>query len=117
MARFLFVYRRDKDAADKITPEGWQLRQQKWMEWVRLGIQKGWLLEPGDALTQQGSVIRAPRLVTDGPFIESKEIVGGFSIVQAETLDDAVELAAGCPVLLFGASVEVRCLAGFTLKK
>jgi hypothetical protein len=117
MARFLFVYRRDKDAFEKITPEGWQLRQQKWMEWVRAGLAKGWLLEPGDALTPQGRVIRAPTLVTDGPFIESKEIVGGFSIVQAETFDDAVELATGCPVLLFGASVEVRCLAGFTLEK
>jgi hypothetical protein len=116
MAKFLFVYRRDKDTADK-TPERMQLARQKWHEWISEGMQKGWLLEPGDALTQEGRVIRAPKVVTDGPFVESKEIVGGFSIVEAETMDDAVKLAASCPVLLFGASVEVRCFAGFTMKK
>jgi hypothetical protein len=56
-------------------------------------------------------------VVTDGPFVESKEIVGGFSIVQAETIEAAAELAKGCPALLVGGSVEVRCLAGITLKK
>jgi hypothetical protein len=116
MAKFLFVYRRGKNAADNITPEGMQLRMQKWREWISQGVQKGWLLDPGDGLTQEGRVIRAPKVVTDGPFVESKEIVGGYSVVQAETIDDAVELATSCPVLLFGASVEVRCLAGFTIK-
>jgi hypothetical protein len=114
MARFLLVYRRQNNALDNVSPEGMQLRHQKWHEWIRQGLQKGWLLEPGDALTQEGRVIRAPKVVTDGPFIESKEFVGGFSIVEAETFEDAVELAASCPVLQFGASVEVRCFAGFT---
>jgi hypothetical protein len=117
MAKFLFVYRRGKNAADNVTPEGMQLRMQKWQEWISEGAEKGWLLEPGDALTQEGRVIKAPKVVTDGPFVESKEIVGGYSIAQAETIDDAVELAASCPVLLFGASVEVRQLAGFSVKK
>jgi hypothetical protein len=116
MAKFLFVYRRGKDAADNLTPADMQLRQQKWQEWISAGVRKGWLLEPGDALKQEGRVIKAPRVVTDGPFVESKEIVGGYSIVQAETIDEATELAKTCPVLLFGASVEVRGLAGFTQK-
>jgi hypothetical protein len=119
MDKFLFVYRKDRDAIDQyaqLTPEDRQLRQQKWMEWVREGLRKGWLLEPGDALKQEGRVVSPKKVVLDGPFIESKEIVGGFSIVQAETFEAAVELAKSCPPLLFGASVEVRCLAGFTLK-
>jgi hypothetical protein len=49
--------------------------------------------------------------------VEAKEIVGGFSIIQAETLDAAAELARGCPALLTGGSVEVRPLAGFSTKK
>jgi hypothetical protein len=115
MAKFLFVYRRGIDASDK-TPEAMQLASQKWQEWIRAGVQKGWLLEPGDALKQEGRVIKAPKVVTDGPFVESKEIVGGYSIVQAETIEAATDLAKSCPVLLFGASVEVRGLAGFTQK-
>ena len=53
-------------------------------------------------------------LTTDGPFVESKECIGGFSIVQADTIDAAAELAKGCPHLLTGGKVEVRVLAGLT---
>jgi hypothetical protein len=75
------------------------------------------MLDPGDALKREGCVVNAKKGVTDGPFIESKEIVGGFSIVEADTLKDAAELAKGCPGLLTGGTVEVRPLAGYTAKK
>ena len=52
------------------------------------------------------------KVVTDGPFVESKEIVGGYSIVQADTIDAAAEIAKGCPGLLGGGKVEVRVFAG-----
>lgn len=116
MEQFLFIYRRARDAHVNLTPADMQLRQQKWQEWISMGMQQGWLVAPGDALKQEGRVIRAKQMVTDGPFIESKELVGGYSIVQADSLDAAVEHAKSCPVLLFGASVEARCLAGFTRK-
>ena len=44
----------------------------------------------------------------DGPFAESKEAVAGFFIIQADSFDDAVEIAKGCPGLDFGQTVEVR---------
>jgi hypothetical protein len=116
MAKFLFVYRRGSSAADKMTPEEMQQHMQKWQAWMSEGLQKGWLLDRGDALTQEGRVVKAQRVVTDGPFVESKEIVGGFSIVQADTLDAAAALAKGCPALLIGGSVEVRPLAGYAEK-
>ena len=74
------------------------------------------MVDPGDGLTEEGRVVD-PKVVTDGPFVESKEIVGGFSIVQAGTIDAAAALAKGCPALLTGGSVEVRTLAGFAAKK
>ena len=70
------------------------------------------MVNPGDALTQEGRVVNAKKVVTDGPFVESKEIVGGYSIVKADTIDAAAELAKGCPALLAGGKVEVRPLAG-----
>jgi len=46
--------------------------------------------------------------VADGPFLETKDAVGGYLIVAAETLDAAMALAAGCPLVQAGAGVEVR---------
>jgi hypothetical protein len=115
MAKFLFVYRRSSDVA--ITPEAMQERLKLWDSWIGEGLRKGWLLDSGDGLTQEGRVVNARNVVTDGPFVESKEIVGGYSIVQAETIDAAAKLTEGCPVLRFGGSVEVRGLAGYTASK
>jgi hypothetical protein len=115
MAKFLFVYRSASAAVAKMTPEEMQQHLQRWEKWIGEGLQKGWMLDPGDGLTQEGRVVNA-KVVTDGPFVESKEIVGGFSIVQADTIDAAGQLAKGCPALRVGGSVEVRRLAGYTAK-
>jgi hypothetical protein len=116
MAKFLFVYRSGKDNRATMSPEEMQQILQKWNTWITEGLRKGWMLDPGDALKREGRVVNAKKVVTDGPFVEAKEIVGGFSIVQAATLDAAAELAHGCPGLLRGGTVEVRPLEGFTLK-
>ncbi len=107
MGKFLFVYRRAKNI-DEMAPEEMQQMMQKWQAWLGEGLQKGWLLEKGNPLTQEGRVVNAKKVVLDGPFVESKEIVGGFSIVQADTLDAAAVLAKDCPILLTGGSVEIR---------
>jgi hypothetical protein len=112
MAKFLFVYRGDGVAESKMTPDEMQQMMQKWGAWIGEAMAKGWMIEPGDALTMEGRVVKASKVVTDGPFVESKEIVGGYSIVQADTIDAAAELAKGCPGLLTGGNVEVRPLAG-----
>jgi hypothetical protein len=117
MAKFLFVYRRGSDAADKMTPEQLQQSMKKWETWINEGFKKGWMVDPGDGLTQEGRVVNSKKLVMDGPFVEAKEIVGGFSIVQADTINAAAEIAKGCPGLQFGGTVEVRVLAGYTAKK
>jgi hypothetical protein len=115
MVRFLFVYRGDGEAHARLSPEEMQQHLQKWEKWIGEGIRKGWMVDPGDALTPEGRVVTA-KVVTDGPFVESKEIVGGFSIVQADSVDAAAQLARGCPGLALGGRVEVRRLAGYTLK-
>jgi hypothetical protein len=117
MANFLFVYRSRPDAFAKLTPEEMQQHMLKWRVWLTEGLEQGWLLEAGDALKKEGRVVNGKQLVTDGPFVESKEIVGGFSIVKADTLDAAADRAKGCPGLLTGGTVEVRPLEGFTLEK
>ena len=101
MANFLFVYRGSGEAEAKMTPDEMQQMMQKWGAWIGEAMAKGWMVNPGDALTMEGRVVDAAKVVTDGPFVESKEIVGGYSIVQADTIDAAAELAKGCPGLLY----------------
>jgi hypothetical protein len=115
MAKFLFVYRGGADAYSKMTPEQGQQHMKKWEKWIGEAMQKGWMVNPGDALTGEGRVVRA-EVVTDGPFAEAKEIVGGFSIVEADTIDAAAQLAKGCPALQVGGTVEVRRLAEIAAK-
>jgi hypothetical protein len=117
MAKFLFVYRSARDSRDTMSPEEMQQVLQKWNTWIAEGFRKGWMIDAGDALKKEGRVVNARQVVTDGPFVEAKEIVGGFSIVQADSLDTAAELARGCPVFSRGGSVEVRPLEGFSVQK
>lgn len=116
MAEYLFVYRGGDEAFAKFTPAEMQEMMNKWTNWIGEGMQKGWMLNPGDALTPEGKVVNSKKVVTDGPFVESKEVVGGYSVVQADTLAAAAELAKGCPALLTGGLVEVRPLAGLAAK-
>lgn len=77
-----------------------------WKEKFRANI-----LDLGDSLKPGGKVLSASG-VTDGPFVELKEIVGGFMIVAAESYEGALEIARECPgILRPGSSVEIRELA------
>jgi hypothetical protein len=116
MANFLFVYRGGDDDYAKMTPDEIQGLMKKWTDWIGEGFAKGWMVDAGDALTPEGKVVQPNKVVTDGPFVESKEIVGGYSVVSAATIDAAAELAKGCPVLITGGKVEVRTLAGLAAK-
>jgi hypothetical protein len=50
-------------------------------------------------------------MITDGPYLEAKDIVAGFMIIQAPDLDHAAELAKGCPMLAGDGAVEIRPVA------
>ena len=119
MAKFLFVYRNSSESYGSMSPDEMQQMLQKWNTWISEGLRQGWMLDAGDGLKREGRVVNARKVVTDGPFVETKEVVGGFSIVQADTLDAAAELAKGCPIFQRGGSVsvEVRPLQGYTMGK
>ena len=82
--------------------------KKQWMDWIGGIAAQNKLTAVGNPLTSTGKVVKADNLVTNGPYSEIKEVIGGYSIVKAESLDDAAELANGCPVLAIGGSVEVR---------
>lgn len=118
MAKFLFIYRSKTDTnVEEFSPEMMQQVMQEWNEWIGKGFQAGWLLDAGDALKAEGKVVNSARRITDGPFAEAKEIVGGYSIVQAKDVQAACDLAKTCPALSGDGSVEIRELAGLAPPK
>ncbi len=77
------------------------------MGWVD-DLKKKGIYAAGEALLPSGKTLHKDSLVTDGPYAESKEIVGGFFIVKAEDLDTAIKIAGDCPDFAYGGTVEVR---------
>jgi len=69
--------------------------------------------KPGDALQRQGATVSGKngRAVSDGPFAESKEVIGGFLLLNVETLEEAIAIAQSSPSLAYGTSIEVRPVA------
>ncbi|HEY9262232.1 YciI family protein [Chitinophaga sp.] len=108
MKDFLFVYRSDASVLSQRSPEEMQANTQKWMDWIGNIAAQNKLTARGDRLHPSGKVLRANKVVTDGPYTELKESLGGYSIVKAASLEDATELAKDCPIFLTGGSLEVR---------
>ena len=111
MAKFLFIYRNPAEQDEQQpSPEQMQELMAQWGQWF--GIVGEGLVDGGDGLMPTGRIVTGDA-VTDGPFIEAKELVGGYSILQADTYDAAVEYAKTCPIIAGGGTVEVRELAGY----
>lgn len=91
-----------------LSPEEIQGRMGKWWEWQGKMESDG-ILKGGNALKPTGKrVSGVNRTVSDGPFAESKEIVGGYYIIQAENTDEVIKVAEGFPDYDLGATVEIR---------
>jgi len=86
-----------------------QQTMDKVMAWFE-GLNECGRIKGAQPLGGQGRVISGTdgRFVVDGPFTETKEAVGGYLVLQADSLDEAVEMARSMPTLRYGISVEVR---------
>ena len=109
MAKFMLLIRGGDDETRDYTPEQYQHVIQRYIDWSaklrREGRNHG-----GDELKSGGKVVRmrGGQAVVDGPYAETKESIGGYFIIEAADLDEAAEIAKGCPVLLHDGAVEVR---------
>ncbi len=111
MKDYLFLFRGGDAPNLQKTPEKWKAHMEEWGKWMaEMGKQGKFVsAQPLDRAGVQ--VVGTKKAVTDGPFMEGKEIVGGYLIGKAESYADAVELAKGCPILQFeNGNVEVRAI-------
>lgn len=108
MKDFLFVYRNDYKNQPVGSPEELQAVTKRWMDWIGGIAAQNKLASPGNRLGSEGKVVRPNNVVTDGPYTEIKELIGGYSVITVATYEEAVEIAKGCPIFEFGGNVEVR---------
>lgn len=108
MKEFLLIFRTDYSKIPEVSPEESQAVTKKWMDWIGGIAAQNKLLERGRRLTVDGKVLRANNVVTDGPYSEIKESIGGFTLIKADSYEEAVELAKGCPILTLDGNVEIR---------
>jgi hypothetical protein len=92
-----------------LSPEQIQKLTEKYMNYIQGLRDKGHFIA-GEPLEETGKVLSGERgrKVTDGPFTESKEAVGGYFLIRAKDLSEAVELSRDCPIFANGGEIEVR---------
>jgi hypothetical protein len=92
-----------------LSPEEIQKNLARFTAWFEQLNNQG-RFKGGHPLSNEGKIVAGSNPATDGPFAESKEAIAGFFIIQANHLEEAVEIAKGCPGLDYGQTVEVRPL-------
>jgi len=106
MSEYVFLYRGGDNGR---SPEQAQQMMQKWVTWLTDLGQKGHVKDQGQPLERTGKLVKGSRkTVTDGPFAEAKDVIGGYTLIEARDLDQAVELSKGCPIFEVDGAVEVR---------
>lgn len=92
----------------EFSPEEMQGHMQKWLAWVDRLKSKN-IYVSGEPLLPDGKTVTGKKaVVTDGPFAESKEIIGGFFLIKAASIEEATEIAKDSPDLPLDGTVEVR---------
>lgn len=96
----------NKETYASFSPEDMQKEIEIHTQWIE---ELGEHYESGDPLEAPAKTVKGKnKVVTDGPYIESKELVSGYYLIKADSLEEATELAKGCPVLRLGGVAEVR---------
>lgn len=109
MKEFILIFRREDPSGltEQPSPDQMQAMTKQWQDWIGSIAAQNKLAATGNRLDTDGRVIRANK-VTNGPYAELKEAIGGFIVVKTNDIDEAAEISKGCPILKVGGSVEVR---------
>ena len=94
-----------------LSPEQMQQVMDRWMAWFN-GLKDEGTCTAGNPLEREGKIVSGKNhVVSDGPFAESKETIGGYFLLTVATMEEAVAIAKQCPGLPHGIRVEVRPVA------
>jgi len=109
MEKFMLIFHGGSDIAPEMrSPEAMQKHMQKWFAWVEKLKKEGRYLS-GEPLEPNGKFVSGPKkVVTDGPFAESKELVGGYFIVQAKDIQEVIRLCDDYPDFALNGKIQIR---------
>ncbi|MEL6695479.1 MAG: YciI family protein [Bacteroidota bacterium] len=107
MNEFMMIFRHVPDAAYEPSPKELEAEMKKWQDWIG-GIAAQGKFVSTNQLTYEGKTVAPDGMITDGPYAEVKEVVGGYVFVKAASLEEAIDMTAGCPMFDHGGTVEVR---------
>ncbi len=111
MSQYMLLLYDDRSGWTKLSPEEMQKALEKYIAWT----QKPFMVRTARLAEDVGRVIRSsggkPR-VTDGPYSETKEVLGGYYLIEAANYDEAVQRTLDHPHLEYGGTIEVRQLYG-----
>jgi|SRR5450432_659623 hypothetical protein len=111
MNEFLLIFRREyKTAVAQPSPEELQNMMKAWQNWMGSIAARNKLANSGNRLSEEGKVVKPGSVVTNGPYVEMKEAIGGYIIIRADSMEEAAEISKGCPILGVGGNVEVRTI-------
>lgn len=112
MEKFMLIFHGgiNQDAS----PDNLQANMGKWMQWVEK-LQKEGKYASGEALLPGGKLVSGETTVTDGPYTEGKELVGGYFIINANTMEEATEVCQHYPDFEYGGQVQVRPVMKFDM--
>ena len=111
MPKYLLIYRDSASPQSQPSPEEIQQFLGMWAGWFQKF--KDAIVDAGDGLLPTGRVLQADGVVADGPYVEAKEMIGGFSVLQANSYEAAVTIARECPIAIVGGAIELREFAGY----
>jgi len=107
MAKFLFIYRESTAGRPQPPPEEMKALGAAWHAWMQKHSSA--IVPGGDGLKRNGRLVKSG-VASDGPFVEAKEIIVSFGVIQADNYDAAVAIARECPGDM---AIEIRELAGY----
>jgi hypothetical protein len=96
------------------SPEELQANMGKWMAWIEKLNRSGQYVS-GEALLPGGKLVTGHNTATDGPYTEGKELVGGFFVINAGSMDEALAITNEYPDFQYGGTVQVRHVMKFDM--
>ena len=107
MPNYMLLLYHDPSGFSKMSPEDQQKATEKYMAWTK----KPFVVDTNRLMPDPGKVMRQPNgkpQTVDGPYSETKEVLGGYYTISAASYEEAVRLTADHPHLVYGGTVEIR---------